>query len=50
LEVLQAYAKRLGLTVSGKRKQELIDDIQAVRRDMDYYKYKKNIYMTYIYF
>ena len=34
LQVLQTYANRLGLTVSGKRKQELIDDIQAVRREM----------------
>jgi hypothetical protein len=30
---LQAFASRLGLPVSGKRKEELIDDIERVRRD-----------------
>jgi hypothetical protein len=34
LNALQSYSQRLGLTVSGKRKQELIDNIQMVRRDM----------------
>jgi hypothetical protein len=34
LETLQGFAQRLGLTVSGKRKQELIDDIQAIRREV----------------
>jgi hypothetical protein len=34
LATLQAFAQRLGLSTSGKRKQELIDDIQSVRREM----------------
>lgn len=36
LEALQAFAQRLGLTVSAKRKQELIDNIQKMRRDMGF--------------
>ena len=34
LRQLQDISQRLGLTVSGRRKQELIDNIQAVRREM----------------
>jgi hypothetical protein len=34
LAALQGFTQRLGLTVSGKRKQELIDNIQNLRREM----------------
>ena len=33
LTTLQGFAHRLGLATSGKRKQELIDNIQAMRRE-----------------
>jgi hypothetical protein len=36
LEVLQGFANRLGLTVSGKKKDELINDINNIRREMGF--------------
>ena len=33
-EILSDFAKRIGLTASSKRKQEIIEDIQNVRREM----------------
>jgi hypothetical protein len=35
LEDIKAFCRRLGITISTKRKQELIDDIQAVRRKIE---------------
>ena len=34
LQELKVYAERLGISVSKKHKQELIDSIQAIRREM----------------
>ena len=35
-KMLESFAQRLGLTVSGKRKDILIDDIKKIRRDMGF--------------
>ena len=36
LDTLQRFAHKLGLTVSGKKKEELINDIHEIRREMGF--------------